>query len=295
MNTHAKSFFSRLRFLVNPFSFTAPKTLYKRTRPKFAFSSAKFGYSTKYFRKRVHSSVTFSKKKKTPFYPQERKSFLEEFSTMTNENNVGFFSVNRLFRPIINSTKSTVNPYLKRNKLFQRKGKKFVFMSQSKAYQKALYSLRAGFCELAEQRLDTSETLDPLEAKTFELALAKLRQFQKLYLSLRLRKSHIPQVVRFRKNRGSTSASKNEGFRFYRRSFKRKGLLRFYSKRRKKITRQQKIPRLKSVHFFIPTYLQVDFRTLRSVKIQSPSLEDIHYPFRISLAKRYAFYRSKGF
>ena len=53
--------------------------------------------------------------------------------------------------------------------------------------------------------------------------------------------------------------------------------------------------RRKSVHFFIPSYLQIDFRTLRAVKIQSPSLEDIYYSFRISLPKVYSFYQAQGF
>jgi hypothetical protein len=53
--------------------------------------------------------------------------------------------------------------------------------------------------------------------------------------------------------------------------------------------------RLKPVHFFIPSYVQVDFRTLSFIKIKSPMYKDIHYPFQISLSKTYSFYKSQGF
>ena len=83
--------------------------------------------------------------------------------------------------------------------------------------------------------------------------------------------------------------------KFAHQSSKRTKLLRFYFKKYKKTTQKKKIIRLKGVHFFIPSYLQRDFRTLRAIKVQSPSHKDTFYPFRISLPKRYAFYRSRGY
>ncbi len=129
----------------------------------------------------------------------------------------------------------------------------------------------------------------------YEVTLKKLYHYQKLSLALRVRKSLIPQVTRINKTPSYLKFKNAKPFKFYRRPYTRSMLLRFYSKRHKKVVRAQKMPRLKAVHLFVPTYLQRDFRTLRAVKIQSPRQEDIYYPFRISLAKRYSFYRAKGF
>jgi hypothetical protein len=63
----------------------------------------------------------------------------------------------------------------------------------------------------------------------------------------------------------------------------------------KKAKRKQITTRLKPVHFFIPSYVQVDFRTLSFIKIGSTTYKDIHYPFQISLSKTYSFYKSQGF
>lgn len=116
----------------------------------------------------------------------------------------------------------------------------------------------------------------------------KLIHYQKLAFSLRFRKATLPSSFRYiNKNKRKPVVTH---FRF-----KRTKLLRFYFKKYKKVVQNKKMIRLKGIHFFIPSYLQVDFRTLRAVKIQAPSQEDIYYPFRISLPKRYSFYRSRGY
>lgn len=102
--------------------------------------------------------------------------------------------------------------------------------------------------------------------------LEKLYLYQKLVLSKRFEKSFLSM----RRN-------------------KRAIRLRFYTKRYKKNLRYKKLIRLKGVHFFIPNYLQRDFRTLRARIRHSPNRETIYYSFRISLAKMYSFYRAKGF
>lgn len=118
----------------------------------------------------------------------------------------------------------------------------------------------------------------------------KLTHYQKLAFSLRFRKSALPSSFRY------TKMSKQKRQAIVRHhTFKRTKLLRFYFKKYKKEVQNKKRIRLKGIHFFIPSYLQMDFRTLRSVKVQSPSQEDIYYPFRVSLAKRYSFYRSRGY
>ena len=75
----------------------------------------------------------------------------------------------------------------------------------------------------------------------------------------------------------------------------RERLIRLFWNIVKKSKRKQITTRLKPVHFFIPSYLQVDFRTLSFIKIKSPTYRDIHYPFQISPSKTYSFYKSQGF
>jgi hypothetical protein len=76
---------------------------------------------------------------------------------------------------------------------------------------------------------------------------------------------------------------------------RRKGRRWLRRQRRNKASRRRKTPRLKPVHRFFPAHLQRDLRTLRAVRVQSPTVEDTHYSFRGSIAKIQTFYRSKGF
>lgn len=101
------------------------------------------------------------------------------------------------------------------------------------------------------------------------------------------RKISLPRPFRYSKY----NKNKIAGQFFY----KRTKMKRFYFKKYIKTIHNKKIVRLKGVHFFIPNYLQIDFRTLRAIKIESPNEKERFYPFRISLPKRYSFYRSKGF
>ena len=116
----------------------------------------------------------------------------------------------------------------------------------------------------------------------------KRTHYQKIVFSTRFRKIMLPSSFKYIVG---AEKQKKIGHHF----FKRTKLLRFYFKKYKKSIQKKKIIRLKDVHFFIPPYLQIDFRTLRVIKVQSPSSDEIYYPFRISLPKRYSFYRSKGF
>ncbi len=168
-------------------------------------------------------------------------------------------------------------------------------ISKYKGQHKLLYRFTSRLAEYAFSGQGESNSQDD---KSIELSFSKLQQFQKLYFSLRLRKSLLPLITRYRKKRQGRSRGKVTKFvgqsSIYRRSYRRSNLLRLYRKRNKKLIRRNKRPRLKPIHFFIPSYMQMDFRTLRAVKIQSPSFEDIYYPFRISLSSVHSFYRTKG-
>ena len=66
----------------------------------------------------------------------------------------------------------------------------------------------------------------------------------------------------------------------------------FLIRRRFRIRRSKKIPRLKQVHWAIPKYIYFDIRTLRAVFLYSPDIKEIHYSFKCSLPKIVSFYKS---
>jgi hypothetical protein len=118
--------------------------------------------------------------------------------------------------------------------------------------------------------------------------LAKYSHYQKLYFSNRFYKRKLKKRKWFSKYATQRGFSKNK-----QKTHKR--LKWAFFKINKKNKRKQSIRRLKPVHFYIPGYLQIDFRTLTAIKRKSPSWTDINYPFQISLAKTYTFYKSRGF
>jgi len=69
----------------------------------------------------------------------------------------------------------------------------------------------------------------------------------------------------------------------------------FLMYRKVKKMRKLAIPRLKSVHWYIPTYIHFDFKTMQAVFLHHPLPEEIYYPFKCSLPKLTSFYRSRGY
>jgi hypothetical protein len=195
-------------------------------------------------------------------------------AAVKNGNNA-YFTSNIFFRPFMQLQSSAYigekNDKLKKIKLYT---------FQTKMYSKILYKFITRFIAINKKK---TIAVDPLSIKKNHLLFAKLHQYQKIAFSLRLYKTFLPR----RQHRNIKKYFKPLRIRAKR--------LRYAIKQRKKKIRGKKYRRRKSVHFFIPSYLQIDFRTLRAVKRQSPSREDIHYSFRISLPKLYSFYRSQGF
>lgn len=126
-------------------------------------------------------------------------------------------------------------------------------------------------------------------------SFSKADHLKKVLYALRLRKSLLPSITRLRKNATFSGTSDSTQYDSYYRPFLRNLLLRSSRKRNNKVIRRRKIVRLKAVHFSTPKYLQRDYRTLRTILLQSPSIEDLHYSFRGSLAKVYSFYSARGF
>jgi hypothetical protein len=76
---------------------------------------------------------------------------------------------------------------------------------------------------------------------------------------------------------------------------RRSPLYYFLIYRRLKKARRLSIPRLKSVHWYIPSYIHFDFRTMQAVFLHHPLPEEIFYSFKCSLPKITSFYRSRGY
>ena len=232
-------------------------------------------------------SKKYNPKTGASLYATQRKDFIQEFKTLPLSNTSQAYSMFRRSLGLQN-VKAGYRPFTKTYN--------FPFVTQSKEYHKRREMTLSRFAEFLRQRLgEAPESSQNNLVAQATLTLKKLRHFQKILFGLRLRKSLTPKVVRFTSQLAKAAIKKDSPFSFYHRPYSRSSLLRFYSKRRKKVVRAHRTPRLKAIHFYIPTYLQRDFTTLRAIKIQSPSLEDIQYPFRISLAKRHSFYRAKGF
>lgn len=305
---HFKSFFVRLGKVFNPFVLGKPR--FKKTQRNG------FQYLHQPFRSKMQTKENV--KGLYSSYAVQMKSFLQELQELAfatvDANSFNAFSA---FRPLnaftksaaVSTRKSTLSYFsrktfssTKHSWFYGRSAKPYPYVTQSQSYQKAVFTCRRRLLEYLHQlSVEDTDKVKHYSGKIsstnqrVNATLKKLQHFQKLFLSLRLRKSLVPQVIRFRKQNEKQERFKKEVTGFYRRPFVRSRLMRFYTKRSKKRIRAQKFPRIKGTHFYIPTYLQRDFRTLRSVKIQSPSREDIYYPFRISLAKMYSFYRAKGF
>jgi len=145
------------------------------------------------------------------------------------------------------------------------------------------HSRRTSFNQLSHDLMEhiKQNSLDGASPLPTQLLIQKFNNYKKLAFSLRFRKIGLPSVYKYKGNNLQ--------------AFTRTKRLRFYFKKYKKTRQNKKIIRLNGVHRYLPSYLQMDFRTLRAVKIQTPSEENIVYPFHMSLPKRYSFYRSRGF
>ncbi len=167
-----------------------------------------------------------------------------------------------------------------------------------------------------------------------QIKINKLQIYQQLQLTASLRKNLLPRIFRFIKQTSSKGLAQTEQFanrynlEFQERKIdiikndnkkekkktaayekkqntffqyniriinRRKIFFRIKTNYSKRIARNKRIIRKKNLHFFIPKYIQRDFRTLSIIKVETQKESIIYYPFRISLNKLYSFYRSKGF
>lgn len=76
-------------------------------------------------------------------------------------------------------------------------------------------------------------------------------------------------------------------------SVRKTPLFYFIMKKRKKARRRLSVPRLKGVHWYIPSYIHFDFKTMQSIFLYHPLAQEIHYSFKASLPKLFSFYRSR--
>ncbi len=72
-------------------------------------------------------------------------------------------------------------------------------------------------------------------------------------------------------------------------------ILYFRLKRRYKASRRKNIVRFRKVHWYLPSYIYLDTRTLRAVYLYHPKPEEINLAFRCSLKGLQAFYSGAGY
>ena len=170
--------------------------------------------------------------------------------------------------------------------------------------------------------------------KITEIKINKLEIYQQLKLTTSLRKNFLPRIFRFIDQISVKGLAQNEQFQnksdfnfqqkkierlkidtekekeekanFEKKQniffhykiaiiYRRKSFFRFKIKYLKKFTRKQRRIRKKNLHFFIPKYIQRDYRTLSILKVETQKESIIYFPFQLYLNKIYSFYRSKGF
>jgi hypothetical protein len=78
------------------------------------------------------------------------------------------------------------------------------------------------------------------------------------------------------------------------RILKKTNIMYYLTKRRLKKERKLAIPRLKKVHWYLPSYIYFDVRTLRAVFLYNPKAEEIMHSFKCSLKDVHSFYRALG-
>jgi len=162
-------------------------------------------------------------------------------------------------------------------------------------------TLEQQFCELAFSNLSTLSLGPDLDSSvTFELSLLlKQRRFWlsqrfvkdtvrlKLQISLFLRKRI--QSKFFRKKKRYKALTKK------RRKSRGASIRYFLLLNRYKKRRRRRLPRLKKVHWHIPSYRHLDPQTLQVAIVRAPQASELHYPFRCSPSKIVSFYKSRGF
>jgi len=170
--------------------------------------------------------------------------------------------------------------------------------------------------------------------KVNQIKINKLKIYQQLQLTSSLRKNFLPRIFRFIKQNSFQGRLQSKQFdnnydfdihtkkieiarkesekekkikaevekkqnTFFNYSIirinRRKTFFRLKTNYLKRIARNQRIIRKKNIHFFIPKHIQIDYRTLNIIKVETQKESTIYYPFRLSLNKLYSFYRSKGF
>ena len=279
------------------------KNYLKSLKTKSFFNSLKLQNTSRSFIYRLRALILNKKKlvsANSPVGRAVKKDIYGPLSKFIKKKSFNFKNKVKIYKNKIKKQKSDF-VFAKQIKLFLQKifksslncsfkknspNKINLYTFETKIYSKRLYKFITIFIIINQKK----DILFDDDNKINYLFFAKLHQYQKLAFSLRLRKAFLP---RSKKLKIQKSVQILPGY--IRPKRMRQKRLRFSIKQRKKRIRGKKYIRRKSVHFFIPSYLQIDFRTLRAVKRQSPSLEDIYYSFRISLPKVYSFYRAKGF
>lgn len=173
----------------------------------------------------------------------------------------------------------------------------FIFSLKMKELSFCLFVLKKHFKMKLEGKNDEKALKEASTLKTFFKSYINFKQIllkNKYTIMIKKLQNFYFYLIRFcfrsfkEKNRNTL---KNKSKKI----FKSKSVLFFFLlKRKKKALKAQQITRFKKNHWFVPSYIEFNFRTLQGMLIKSPSVKDIHYSFRSSLLKTYSFYKIKG-
>lgn len=136
-----------------------------------------------------------------------------------------------------------------------------------------------------ERKKNTNEVLDFIAKKqkilttSFVMLRKKIIKYYSFFLRKTLRKQKLRSFYKY-VPRLKKSIPKSTMLTY------------FLVNRRYKKMRRLRIFRLKRVHWAVPAYMQVDFRTLRAVLLYPPFPNEIHHSFKCSLTKISSFYKS---
>ena len=117
--------------------------------------------------------------------------------------------------------------------------------------------------------------------KSFELLQNKLCILFEAFIRRRLRVRRWFFLSNFSKKKSVLTLRKSS-------------LYYFMIYRKKKKRRFAAVPRLKQIHWYVPSYTYFDFNMILTYLLHNPTKKEIYYSFKFSLLQIQAFYRSRG-
>ena len=189
-----------------------------------------------------------------------------------------------------------------RKSLIENNSKVFRLKNIFKRTEFELKSKVSLFHKLLDQNTELSDTVSRLKDKNVSLISSLIedlkiklpyRRWKAKNRKIRLHKKTNILLENLKKN--ATAEQEKKSIKKYQEKVKRRmGLYYFFLYHRKKRKKRKKSPRLRRVHWYIPSYVHFNFISLETTMIHAPLPKEIYFSFKGSLSKLHAFYRSRG-